>query len=131
MFVVTLWLLGFPYAILIGVLVAFTALIPRFWRLYRMCFRSVFHPNGKPRAGVLVHCGILGFAAVGGKSCISARCGPFGTLTLYMGLGGGYAGAARLVFGDAGVYSVVCRGMHTLIGQNTKTKAEQKDSARG
>ena len=28
MFVVTLWLLGFPYAMLIGVLVAFTALIP-------------------------------------------------------------------------------------------------------
>ena len=42
MFVVTLWLLGFPYALLIGVLVAFTALIPVFGAFIGCIFGAFF-----------------------------------------------------------------------------------------
>ena len=73
----------------------------------------------------------LALQQVRGKSCIPARCGPFGTPALYVGSGGGHTGWQHVwCFGDAGVYSVVCCGVYTDWAEY-KTKAEEKDSARG
>lgn len=38
---VAMSLFKMPYALLVGVLVAFTALIPDIWGFYRLCCRSV------------------------------------------------------------------------------------------
>ena len=42
MFVITLSILQMPYALLIGVLIAFTAFDPCFWGFHRVCGRQFF-----------------------------------------------------------------------------------------
>ena len=41
MFVITMTLFRLPYALLTGIVIAFTALVPVFWSIYRMCGRGV------------------------------------------------------------------------------------------
>lgn len=62
MFVVTLSILRMPYALLIGVLIAFTALIPIFGAFIG-CAVGSFNLYGKPEAGNYIHNSISGAAA--------------------------------------------------------------------
>lgn len=41
MFVITMTLFKLPYALLVGIVIAFTALIPIFRRIYRLCLGSL------------------------------------------------------------------------------------------
>lgn len=74
MFVITLSILRMPYALLIGVLIAFTALIPVFGAFIGCAVGSFFNLYAKPETGNSIHNSISGTAADRGKSDLSPCC---------------------------------------------------------
>ena len=92
MFVVSMTLLRMPYAVMVGVLIAFTALIP-IVGAFIGCFVGAFlDPAGEPHAGG-GFCGAVPGAAAAGRQLYLPPCGgQLGGSALHLGAGRCYGG---------------------------------------
>ncbi len=85
MFVVSMAVFRFPYALLVGVLIAFTALIPIVG-----AFIDFPYYGGRSDKGGLVFSSFYYPAASGGKSDLPSCGGEFGRTSFHMGIGGSH-----------------------------------------
>ena len=76
---------GMPYALLIGILISFTALIPNFWSIYRMCNRSTFDLYGESDAGIDLRGNVPCITADRRKFDLSACRWKFCGAAVYLG----------------------------------------------
>lgn len=126
MFVVTLWLLGFPYAMLIGVLVAFTALIPVFGAFIGCIFGAFFILMVNPIQAFWFIVVFLALQQLEANLVYPRVVGhsvrlPSMWVLVAVTLGGSTFGVLGML-----VFIPLFAVAYTLIGQNTKQKLRKK-----
>ena len=106
MFVICMGILQMPYAMLIGVLIAFTALIPIFGAIYWLRSGSISDPDGGADEGFGFCDHVPDPSADRGKSDLSESGGQFCGTSVYLGAGSGqYRSQSDGNRGNAGFHS--------------------------
>lgn len=126
MFVITLWVLGFPYALLIGVLVAFTALIPVFGAFIGCFFGAFFILMVNPVQAFWFILVFLALQQLEANFVYPRVVGhsvrlPSLWVLVAVTLGGSTFGILGML-----VFIPLFAVAYALIGQNTKQKLRQK-----
>lgn len=87
MFVIAMTLLRLPYALLTGIVIAFTALIPIFGAFIGCAVRCVSDIYGESGPGIDIYRTVPSTPADRGQSDLSACGGQFGRPSVYLGAG--------------------------------------------
>ena len=91
MFFITMSIFNMPYALLVAVLIAFTALNSDIRGFYRMFYRSLSDIDGGPSSGTVFCHHVPYLTADRRKSDLPEGGGGFRRASVYLGAGGGYA----------------------------------------